>query len=913
MGYGVVKKSDVTGALSVLDNKAIEAMPVTNTLQAMQGKMAGVDITTNERPGELGEIRIRGERSLTASNSPLYVVDGIPMQGGIESLNPSDIESINVLKDASSTAIYGSRGANGVVLVSTKRGTKDRIRLSYSGTVSISTLQDKTEMMNSAQWIEYARNAQRNYGSYPEVATLDADRVLFDKEPYAWANIERGWVNGSWDGSLVPTYDWTDAGHRTAISQEHTLSASGGTDKIQTYTSFGYLNNEGTQPGQTYERYTLNSSIDLQATSWFQIGTKVNVSYSDQLYGYSAPGSGAKSYYAALRGMLPYAVPFTPEGEYIRNPGGDTNIVNPINENELSTNKRQTLRAFGSLYSELTFGKIWKGLDGLRYRLQFGPEFRYRNNGQANPAESLIGDGQNNAHYNTTSERSWTLDNLIYYDKAIDKHSIGVTLLQSASATHTESSEVTNSNVKSDKELWHNMGSTSDRTKWGLGTGMTETQLTSYMIRLNYSFVDRYLLTVSGRWDGASQLAEGNKWDFFPSAALGWRLDQEDFMTGISWVHQLKLRLGMGVTGNAAISAYGTKGALASNDYSFGDQVYNGIISSDFWVPSPVVMANPALGWEKTATYNLGVDFSFLKGRISGTVDIYKSKTSDLLMTKSIPSLTGYKSVLANVGKTENKGIDITLSTVNVKTREFEWSSSLTFSADRGKITELANNRTEDINNRWFVGESLGVYYDFVYDGIWKTSEAAEAAKYGRLPGQIRIKDLRNEPDVNGNILERIDENEDRQIVGKRRPDWSGGLVNNLSYKNFDFSFFIYSRYGFTMETGAERLSGRFSMRNIDYWIKDINEDAEYYGPGTEDTYFTSMNYRDGSFIKVRNISLGYNFKSEWLKAAGINRLKLYGQCINPFTIYSAIDWVDPDTGSSTYNRSFVFGINIDF
>lgn len=914
IGYGVTKKSDITGSLAVIGKKELEAMPVANTMQAMQGRMAGVDITTNERPGELGSIRIRGERSLNASNSPLYVVDGIPLQGtGIENLNPNDIESINVLKDASATAIYGSRGANGVVLVSTKRGSKGALRLSYSGTLSIESLHDRSPLMNSEELLEYMRNAQRNYGSYPDIATYEADNNLFNKDPYAWANIEKGWAGGTWDGSKVPNYDWASAGHQTAITHEHTLSGSGGTDKVQAYASFGYLDQEGTQPGQDYQRYTLTTSTDLQATEWFRLGVSINGTYSDQLYGYSASGSGAKSFYAALKGMLPYAVPYTPEGEFIRYPGGDINIVNPIRENDLSHNRRQTLRAFASMYAEVGFGKIWAPLEGLRYRMQFGPDFRYNNNGQANPAESITGDGQNNASYATNSRRSWTLDNLIYYDKTFaEKHNIGLTLLQSASAYHVESSSVSNSHVNSDKELWYNMGSTSDRTKWGLGTGMTETQLASYMVRVNYGFNDKYLLTVSGRWDGASQLADGNKWDFFPSAALGWRIDQEEFMQA-HWVEQLKLRLGYGVTGNAAIDAYATKGALANTDYSFGSQVSNGKVTSDFWVPSPVVMANPELGWEKTATYNLGVDFSFFRGRIAGSVDVYKSTTSDLLMSQSIPSLTGYKSTWANVGKTANKGIDITLNTVNVKTAGFEWSSSLTFSADRNEILELANNRDEDINNNWFVGQPLGVYYDYVYDGIWKTSEADQAAKYGRLPGEIRIKDIVNEPNANGEIVEKIDANEDRIIVGHRRPDWSGGFVNTFSYKNFELSCFIYGRFGFTMNTGAERLNGRFPVRKLDYWIKDVNEDAEYYAPGKEDTYFNSMGYRDGSFIKIRNISLGYNFNSKMLKNTGLNRLKVYAQWMNPGLIYSAIDWVDPDTGSSTYNQSFVFGLNFEF
>ena len=915
VGYGTMRKSDVTGALSIIGTKEIEAMPVVNPLQAMQGKMAGVDITSNDRPGEMGTIRIRGERSMTASNAPLYVVDRIPLQGmGIENINPNDIESINVLKDASATAIYGSRGANGVILITTKKGRQGALNLSYHGTASVMTLHDHMDMMNASEWIDYARQAQINQGKYPASPTLEADNALFNKDPYAWAQIEKGWAGGTWDGSKVPNYDWTRSGSQSALSHEHTLSASGGTEKIQAYGSFGYLNQEGTQPGQNYKRYTVNLSVDMQATDWFKLGSTINVSHGDQEYGYAFSGvTGAKDFYSALRGMLPYAVPYTPEGEFIRNPGGDINIVNPIRENELSHNRRQNLRAFGSFYGEVDLGKMTTVLDGLRYRFQFGPDFRYNTNGQANPAESINGDGLNRARYITNARRSWTLDNLIYYDKKINEHTFGLTLLQSASAYHDEGSDINNNNVNSAMELWYNLGSTNNKDHWGLGTHMTETQLVSYMVRANYGLSDKYLLTLSGRWDGASQLADGNKWDFFPSAALAWRMEQEDFIKQVNWVDQLKLRVGVGVTGNSAIDAYGTKGALAYNNYSFGNQVFTGMVASDLWVPSPVLMANPTLGWEKTAQYNLGLDFSILKGRISGAVDLYTSRTTDLLMEQALPSLTGYKRTWANVGKTENKGIDFTLNTINVKTNNFTWSSGLTLSADKNKILELANGVEEDINNRWFVGQPIGVYYDYVYDGIWKSSEAEAAAKYGRQPGQIRVKDLKNDVDENGQVITAIDGNNDRMIVGTSRPDWSGGLTNTFSYKNFELSLFMYARFGFTMETGAERLNGRFSMRKLNYWVKDVNENATYYAPGEEDAYFTSMNYNDGSFIKMRNISLGYNFKPNVLRTLGISNLKLYTQLMNPFTIYSNIDWVDPDTGISTYNKSIVFGINIGF
>ena len=384
------------------------------------------------------------------------------------------------------------------------------------------------------------------------------------------------------------------------------------------------------------------------------------------------------------------------------------NIINPILEADLCRNQRQNLRIFGSLYSDFNIGSLINGLEGLRYRIQFGPDFRIGRVGVADPANSINGDGNNIAQYDIDIRRSWTFDNLIYYDKVINEHSLGLTLLQSASAYHTEGSNM-RSFVNSAQELWFNLGSKSDIRSYG--TFLTQTQLQSYMIRMNYGFADKYLLTASGRWDGASQLAPGHKWDFFPSLALGWRLDQEDFMNNHSWLDQLKLRFGVGTTGNSAISAYATKGSVSPNYYHFGEATLSGVVASDPSAAIPVVMANSSLGWEKTTQYNLGVDFSFLRGRIFGNIDMYKSFTKDLLMTKSLPALTGYLRTWANIGKTENQGIDITLNTLNIDTRDFKWNTTFTFSADRSKIVELADGKTEDISNGWFVGESIGTLY----------------------------------------------------------------------------------------------------------------------------------------------------------------------------------------------------------
>ena len=469
VGYGVQKKSDVTGAMIRVNSDELNSRPAANAFEAMQGKAAGVDIVSNERPGEIGTINVRGVRSLSASNTPLYVVDGIPLMStsGIETLNPQDIESIDVLKDASATAIYGSRGANGVILVTTKQGKAGKMSLNYSGTMTIENLQDYSEMMNSAEYIEWRRWAYyyKEPNKYPrgDEPDKDSDYLIFNgaKDPYAWRNIEKGWAGGSWNASAVPTTDWADMVTQTGVTHEHTLSASGGTDKVQGYASIGYLDNEGTVKGQSYTRYTAKVSLNLDPTKWFKMGLNVNGTFSEQQYGSSAKAVGQmisdrpSNLYAASTSLYPYAVPFDDEGNRIDYPGGDDKVKTIVNEWNYSENERRMFRAIGSLYAQLNLGEIFSPLKGLRYRFNFGPDFRSYRNGSFADANSVSREGTNRASLTNQSDFSWTLDNLIYYDKEIGKHSLGVTLLQSATKYRYEESSMAALNIPLASAKWN--------------------------------------------------------------------------------------------------------------------------------------------------------------------------------------------------------------------------------------------------------------------------------------------------------------------------------------------------------------------------------------------------------------------------------------------------------------------------
>ena len=578
VGYGVQKKSDVTGALAHIDSKDLTAMPVNNAFEGMQGKSAGVDITNSQRPGTVGSITIRGQRSISASSDPLYVVDGMIMQNnGIDGINPQDIESIEILKDASATAIYGARGANGVVIVTTKKGKAGKVSINYSGAVTVSSLHDVTKMMTASQWIDYARQAYynaKNYGdtTQPFAANYDLDKKFFGAS-VGWYNINQAWVDGVYHPELVGSYDWASKAKQTGITTENTLNVSGGTDKMKAYASFGYLNQKGVEKGQSYSRFSFNTSVEIHPIPYFTMGMTMNASYGDQNYGYNFAKSvtGSGGYYSAMNSMIPWTVPYDSNGNLVTTPFAyNGTLENPIDELKYTTNKRRNFRINGSAFAQLDFGKIWAPLEGLSYRIQFGPELQYYRLGIAYAAKGINGSGNNVAQYNPSQNVAWTLDNLVYYNKTIAKdHHIGFTFLQSAEKSHYEYGNI-KANVATAGELWYNTFSNADPLDYS--TGLREEQLSSYMIRGNYNYQDKYLLTASIRWDGSSRLSENHKWASFPSFSLGWRINQEQFMKNVKWIDNMKLRVGWGVSGNYAIPPYGTKGAVQTSS-STGDPV----------------------------------------------------------------------------------------------------------------------------------------------------------------------------------------------------------------------------------------------------------------------------------------------------------------------------------------------------
>ena len=694
VGYGVVKKSDVTGALTKVSEKQIKERPVQNALQAMQGKAPGVDITTNSRPGELGDVRIRGNRSITADNDPLYVIDGIPMvAGSIADINPNDVESMEILKDASATAIYGSRGANGVVLITTKKGKVGKVSINYDGTVTFSKIHSMTDWMDSGELIDWKRQAYINTGAYSGTygnapdPNIDGDLLFSDNGggvsnyPYLNQYFQKAWeynADGSYkmrpatdyekevlgyadqvpvyNSANIPTTPWTDYVTRTAITHNHQISLSAGSEKSNLYISLAYLDQESPMKDQDFKRYTANINGEIQATNFLKVGMGMNASHSIKNYGIinNTSNSTYKDSYGYAVAKMPFAPAYDEEGKPLNVDGGPSQY-NPMLDVYQATNETRYYSVMFNSYGEIDFGKIWSPIEGLKWRTNLGTQYRnsrygsYYGNDFSNPLKHSAY-AANTAFNQQGQNLSWTLENLIYYNKIFKNiHSVGLTLMQSAEYSRAEGLEVRAYNCTFPTALWYSVGN-SDLTMDSPGSSFSEQKRASYMARMNYGLMDKYLLTVTGRWDGASMLAVGNKWDFFPSAALAWKMNEENFMKDVKWINQLKVRVGYGVTGNASIKPYQTSGTMTAS--GAGKFFGVGNITQVTIGAKASVLPNLDLGWEKTASTNIGVDFGFLNNRISGSVEYYVAKTSDLLLAKSLPLMTGYTSITTNIGKT---------------------------------------------------------------------------------------------------------------------------------------------------------------------------------------------------------------------------------------------------------------------
>ncbi len=881
VGYGSMKKSDLTGAISSVSEDDLNTTQAANILEKAQGKLAGVDIvSSNGSPGADLSIRIRGNRSITANNSPLFVVDGIPTSQSINDFNPGDIESIEILKDASAVAIYGSRGANGVILITTKRGKRGAATINYSAYYGVKKQIENLDKMNGQQFVEYRRVANglaKNDNSQ--------DQVLL-------GGIYDNYVNG------IET-DYIDETYRNGMQTEHQLSANGGNEHVRYYISGSYYDEEGVLKKSDYERFSLRVNLDAQLTSKLNVG--LSFTSSKDIRNRMDADDPTMS---AIR-YAPITQAYDDEGNIIAYPNPDEAlVVSPLVNFAPNQYVDETkgFRMFSNLFGEYAITK------DLKYRLNFGTDILYSRRGQF---EGNYTGSTPVASIQNTNIFSYTLENILTFDKIIGDHNLNLVGLFSTQSSNTELSLLSAQGIPITRSTFYAMGTAETIT--GIDSDLTEWGLLSYMGRINYKYKDKYLLTASGRADGSSRLASGNKWAFFPAASVAWIISEEDFMN-IPSLSFLKLRAGYGSVGNTSISPYQTQGGLARTAYLFGDDSAYGYKQNG--------ISNSELGWETSNTLNLGIDFGLWNNKVSGNIEIYDTKTSALLLERLLPSSSGFESVIENVGATRNQGWEFTISAniINNPSSGLKWDVDMNIFSNKEEIVELFNGTEDDIGNKWFIGHPVNSFYDYVFDGIWQTEEAAEAAEHGQAPGQIKIKDI-NGRDENGELTNQPDgqiNTDDRAILGSTVPDWTGGLTNRISYKGFDFSMLIYARQGQMLNSSYHNLSannweGRYAHLNFNYWTPE-NASNEYPQPvqGGSILYSSALQYFDASFVKIKNISVGYELVENLIKSDFLSSCRVYFSTTNP-VIWSDYNTVDPESGRALSSSTYTIGVNLKF
>jgi TonB-linked SusC/RagA family outer membrane protein len=911
VGYGTQKKSQLTGAISSVSAKQITEMPITNMGQALQGRVAGVDVAqTGSRPGSTPTIRIRGRRSFRASNDPLYVVDGIPLSAGYEDINPNDVISTEILKDATATAIYGARGANGVIIITTKRGpvAGKKTTISYDNYFGQSSALDKIQLFSGAEFAEYIRESRRSIVSGSTYKDANGVPVPSGKsDPFADSKLfETVELDGIANGR---TTDYQDLILQTGTQQNHSLGIQGGNEKTQFYLSGGFFQDNGIMYGLDYTRTSLRANIDHQINKAIKIGLSSYLMYSIK------NGEGLNPYGFTIN-QNPLGKARDDKGNIIFAPTNDALLTNPLSEivPGAQTDNIKKYRMFNSLYASV------KIMDGLNYRVNFGPDFTNRRRGVFVGAltNSRKG-GDPLAGVQSDFGFNYTLENILTYNKSVGKHNFGITALHSIQKDNFEFMSNSVQAVPAETQEFYNVGNAA--IVLGVGSGLVQWTINSYMGRLNYDYNDKYLLTATMRRDGSSRFGVNTKYGNFPAVAVGWNISNENFLKDVSAIDLLKFRASWGAVGNQAVAPYQTQGLLARTAYAFG--------ASGAFGYRPGSIGNPDLQWETSTTSNIGLDFSLYRGRISGSLELYKTNTTDLLLNDQLPGSTGFNAVTKNVGETQNKGIELTLSTVNIDTKGgFKWTSDFQFTKNNEQIISLYNGKIDDIGNRWFIGKPLTQYFDIKKAGIWQTNEADAAKSFGSRVGQIKVEDFNKDGKINA---------DDRQFLGSEIPDFALGMTNRFEYKGFDLSAIIFARIGQTILSGFHQsnnaLAGRYQQIKVDYWTPN-NPTNEFPQPNKDQEGPVNSNalvFFDGSFVKLRNINAGYTFSPKFVQKLGLESLRIFSSIQQP-KIWSEYrtkyNGVDPETGNENTGagqaqstsgnvvpatKVITFGLNIKF
>ncbi|MDR3062210.1 MAG: TonB-dependent receptor [Dysgonamonadaceae bacterium] len=904
IGYGSLKRSDLTGAVSSVSMPTLLLSSQTNAFGGMTGTVSGVNIIrNNNKPGGTYDIVVRGLSSISGTNAPLVVIDGIPVpaQGsgqtgfttGLESINPDDIEKIDILKDASSTAIYGSRASNGVIIVTTKRGNLGKPKVAYSGYAGWREYTHVPEMMSGDEYVQLAREAARAQNNN----VYKPDEQVFTDPSELKAVQDHHY------------YDWLGAISNPALITNHSLQASGGTDAAKYALSGGYYFEDGMVNPQDFTRYTFRSVMDLKLSEHVTFGGSMYLTHTIRNTGNS------DLLQDALR-MRPTQHPESLVDGSEMWKYASNGLFNPLTTNQNEFNQTKTSNIFVNAYLAVNPVK------GLELKSSFSPRLQKDMIGQYRGKWTKANQGTtagatNNYRKNDYTDFVW--DNIANYKWSKGIHNLDITGVFSMQQNVMEGI-YGQSQYLTFNSLWYNLqgGSTNSAQ-----SSYTQSSLMSYLARVNYTLLDKYLITASMRYDGSSKLAEGNKWGLFPSAAVAWRLSEESFLMDLRWLSNLKLRLSYGETGNDSVSPYSTDGRISGSQYIVigGSGVVGNV---------PNNLRNTKLTWERSAEYNLGLDFGLFDSRISGNIDVYNRLTTNLIMPRSVPATTGYSSVTDNVGSVRNKGIEVTVNTLNVKSGRFTWRTNinlaynkneivdLVFKEDLGAYSEQLEGMVGDFNNKWFIGQPIKINWAYQTLGVWQLGEEAEALKHGLKPGNYRVRDF-NDDGV-------ISANKDQFLYGHQTPDWTGGMTNMFNYGNVDFSVNMYFQTGakirsqFYVSYALENNNQNFNNMKKDYWTPEnpTNASAQPSNMGSYRGSDATHLIFGTDFLKVGYVTLGYTVPKKILSKAGLNQFRFYATMQNPFTFTSfpGFDPGQPNASIGTTDmitRNIIFGLNFLF
>jgi TonB-linked SusC/RagA family outer membrane protein len=898
IGYGTIKKSDLTGSVASISAEELNSTPTTDVGEMLRGKVAGLEVTTETaRPGGSSNILIRGRNSLSGGNSPLFIVDGAPTTS-INDLNAMDIASIEVLKDASAQAVYGARASNGVILITTKRGSEGKINVSYNAYVGMQQSVRNFDLYTAEEWVEMRRQAIRS-DLAPMLDTMEAWRDILPDEIILDSKMYQAWQDSAY-------VNWEEMILRNALMHKHDLSITGGTEKSKFAASFGYFDQDGVVPTSGYQRGTFRLNFDQKINKWLSFGANSFIGRSVQLV-----ETEDRNFII----QPPLAQPYDDEGNLQMDITNDVKHYNPLMNLYESEDRRTRTNI------NLTFFTDIHITDYLKYRFNSNVNSISQERGEYLSTQHSIGrrlaegSGKGGEATLASYERfEYLVENILDYHREFEStHSIYATLMQGVNEIRSMDYSITAQNFTDDILGYYGIGNASIILP--VSNSAYRRSLLSYMARFQYGFRNRYMITLTGRMDGSSVFGPNNKYAFFPSAAFAWRIDQEEFIKNLSNISNLKLRLSYGVIGNEAITPYTTLGLTENRSYTFSE---SDIIVG--YLPGRNDFPNFGLRWESSATANLGLDFALFNGRISGTVDAYRVNTYNLLVTRQVPASTGFERIWDNLGETQNTGLEAVLSSHIVSTQNFNWVIDLTYSMNRNKILAISGkldeegNPVDDEANRWFIGYPINVYYDYQFDGIWQLDDdIANSHQPDAKPGHVRVAD------INGDTLLTP---EDDRVITERDPRWIGSIGTSIRYKGFELSGDLYIVQGIIRQNSYLSnfnyggLVGHFNGVRQDYWTPEnpSNTVPRVYLDGVTSLHKGTFSYQDASYIRLRNLTLAYTLPGKWLEPVNISSLRIYVTTNNLFTLTDYKSY-SPEITLNGYpdNRSLLAGVNVTF